>query len=239
MADEPEAMIALERAVMNLEDAVESDEEADDNMSPYDGSHEDGENDTSLGLTYPQTKSVFPIVPKANNTVSTISLAKIMADDRSFQLFRRFLKDQCISRNVNFWLACEAYRNQAHESTKERRTEMAKAIYMKFLKSSAPLHVNILDKTRRDISQAIRLINPSQQLFDDAQQEVYEMMEANEFRQFLCSDTFSECSLFSQGEGDNLLNGHMPLGFRPTMYRAGSLHSGSDDSTSVTSFTSE
>lgn len=238
MVDES-ALACLEEAVMRLADTNESDEELGDNMSVYDEGHEEGENDaSSLGRSYAPTQSVFPGVPKAN-AAPMVSLSKIMADGHSFQLFRRFLKDQCISRNLNFWLTCEAYRTQAHESNMERRTEIAKSIYMKFLKSSAPLHVNILDQTRRDISLAIRLVDPSPQLFDDAQQEVYEMMEANEFRQFLCSDTFSECSLFSQGDGDTLLNGRMPLGFRPAMYRGGSLHSGSDDTTSVTSFTSE
>jgi hypothetical protein len=112
---------------------------------------------------------------------------------------------------------------------------MAKAIYVKFLKSSAPLHVSIMDGTRRKIQMAIQLRGePDCTLFTEAQREIYQQMEANELRQFLCSDAFTECSQFN-----GLVNVSTDMNFQPSHYRTGgSLHS-SDDSTSITSFTSE
>ena len=224
--------LALEEALQRI--GGEGNESDDDNMSivsGYEGPEDDEHNYTTSSAS---SHRVFRTTSQAP---TSITLKQILEDDRSFMLFRRFLKDQCISRNLQFWLACEYYHKQ---SDKAKSLEMAKAIYVKFLKSSAPLHVSVMDSTRRKIQMAMQLKNElDSHLFSEAQHEIYQQMEANELRQFLYSDAFSECSQF---------NGMFPmsrgsmgteLGFQPSRYRTGgSLHS-SDDSTSITSFTSE
>lgn len=227
--------LALEEALQRIGgDGNESD---DDNMSVVSGYEGPDEEEQSYNSTA-STHRVFRTTGHHQTAAPTsISLKQILDDDRSFMLFRRFLKDQCISRNLQFWLACEYYQKQ---SDKSKTLELAKAIYVKFLKSSAPLHVSTTDSSRRKIQMAVQLKTELDScLFVEAQNQIYQQMEANELRQFLCSDAFSECSQF---------NGMFPmsrgsmgteLGFQPSRYRTGgSLHS-SDDSTSITSFTSE
>ena len=176
--------------------------------------------------------------PYIGTPSNSIPLKEVLGEYRSFMLFRRFLKDQCITRNLQFWLACEYY----HTQMPLEGIKAAKAIYCRFLKSSAPLHVSILEATKRKICTIVQLGSPpGYTLFLEAQQEVYNQMEVNELQQFLCSDSFSECSQFpTRGSTQNMYGSVSgDIGFQPSRYRnGGSLHS-SDDSTSVTSFASE
>ena len=227
MADDHD--IALEISVQNIDDTNESDEELE-RMSVMSGfSERIDEEGRNGGNTYRS------LAPHRQPLVPAISLRRILEDERSFTLFRRFLKDGCITRNLQFWLACEHYRTQPYD--KNKLMELAKAIYSKFLGSSAPLHVSVMDGTKRSIQMSVQLkAEPDINLFRQAQLEVYQQMEGNELRQFLLSDSFSDCSQFNQEEG---LAYFQPETFQPARYRGGSLHSGSDDSTSITSFNSE
>ena len=168
---------------------------------------------------------------------SQVTLDVIIADSKLFTMFRLFLKDQCITRNLNFWLACSYY-HQLPGGTAEYQEQLykvAKAIYVKYIKVSAPQLVQVKPSTKRTIKSILSLdpktLSPS--LFKPAQDEVWELMERNEMRQFLASDVFGE--LFS--DVDDSLS--MDLTFTPVgpVLRGGSPlhHSSSEDTVSVAS----
>ena len=140
---------------------------------------------------------------------SQITLDMIFKYRKLFTMFRRFLKDQCILRNFNFWVACSHY-HQLPSSTVAHQSELvlvARAIYIKYIKSSAPQLVQVKASTKRTIKSILELnpktISPS--LFKLAQDEVWELMEQNEMRQFLASGVFGE--MFSDS-----LSMDMPVG---------------------------
>lgn len=170
------------------------------------------------------------------------TLKTIIEDDRAFLMFRRFLKDQCITRNLNFWLSCEHYRQLSPEN-QQQLVRVAHALYSKFIKASAPQHVTILDRTKRQIKMTLELrssLTPS--LFQTAQQEIWEIMEKNEFRQFLVSDSFADCSVFTSLESQVASSVYTPGMAQPVygVCGGGSLqNSGSEDSASITSFSTE
>lgn len=232
-----DSALALEEAIQRL-DPNESDEDSPDNMTVIDDKDQEedevmnGGDPRSLPRHYPAMQRVFGGGGGGVEKSPRVTLRRVLENDRDFALFRRFLKDQCITRNLQFWLACEGYR----DCTPDKRLESARAIYAKFLKNSAPLHVSVLSLTRRRIHMAVQLKQPGQDLFDGAQEEILQMMEHNELRQFLCSDAFSDCISQTDSEAQYMRGMHQ--GFKPASYRGGSLHSGSDDSTSVTSYTS-
>lgn len=228
---------ALEIAVQNIEDTNESEEELDELsvMSDFtERLNDDGDTQSTGGTSYhslPQHAHPPSIPP--------VSLKTVLEDEHSFMLFRRFVKDSCISRNFQFWLACEHFRKYFFDS-KPRLMESATAIYKKFLGSSAPLYISVMDGTKKKIQISIQFkTGLDNNLFCQAQQEVYHQMECNELRQFLLSDSFSECILFNNETSSAYFNTVGLESFQPARYRGGSLHSGSDDSTSVTSFNSE
>lgn len=174
----------------------------------------------------------------AVSSMVPITLAAIVADDRLFLMFRRFLKDQCITRNLNFWLACQHYR-QLPTDNREHLLEVAKAIYTKFIKNSAPQKVTILADTKNRIKMSLDYKSEplTIQLFDTAQQEIWEVMERNEVLQFALSESFADCSQFA---GLSLPNTSYMANPAYGVRGAGSLqHSGSEDSASLSSFSTE
>jgi hypothetical protein len=167
-------------------------------------------------------------VPRSQVTLDMV----FRVDYKLFTMFRRFLKDQCILRNLNFWLACKHY----HELPQEQLFTVANAIYAKYIKMTAPQLVQIKQSTKRTIKSILGL-NPktlSNSLFKPAQDEVWDIMTHNELRQFLASDVFGE--MF--GEVEDSMS--MELAFTPVggVLRGASpmIHqSSSEDSVSVTS----
>ena len=172
--------------------------------------------------------------------LSQFTLGYIVADEGRFQMFRRFLKDQCITRNLNFWLACEHFRQLPGDTPgfHDQLYKVAKALYLKYIKISAPQHVQIQEGTKRAIKSTLTLkpksLTPS--LFAPAQKEVWEMMEQNELRQFLTSDTFRD--FFCELDGQSLDIAYTP-GALPVRGGGSLQQSSSEDSVSVTSCSTE
>lgn len=174
----------------------------------------------------------------AVSSMVPITLAAIVADDRLFLMFRRFLKDQCITRNLNFWLACEHYR-QLSTDNRKHLLAVAKAIYTKFIKNSAPQKVTIQGDTKNRLKMTLDYKSEplTGQLFDTAQQEIWEVMERNEVLQFAVSESFADCSQFA---GLSLPSTAYMANPAYGVRGAGSLqHSGSEDSASLSSFSTE
>ena len=187
-----------------------------------------------------QTRAL-PLVPR-----SQVTLDMIFLDYKLFTMFRRFLKDQCILRNLNFWLACSHY-HELPGGTPEYQEKLytaAKAIYTKYIKMTAPQLVQVKASTKRTIKSILGL-NPktlSPSLFKPAQGEVWELMEQNELRQFLAWDVFGE--MFGEMFGDVEETMSMGLSFTPVgaVLRGASpmMHqSSSEDSVSITSCSTE
>lgn len=124
-------------------------------------------------------------------------LRRVMEDEHVFRNFRQFVKDNCSSSSLNFWLACGQYR-KTPPTERTRLRDSAKAIYQRYISSSAPQRVNLSHKTCQPIRVSIRLGSPlGTSVFDAAQQEVLALLAHNEFRRFLASDTMSEVSAAS------------------------------------------
>jgi hypothetical protein len=105
-------------------------------------------------------------------------------------MFRQFLKEQGITHNLDFWLACERY----HQWTPDYQEDVATAIYAKYIAWTAPQKVQIKPNTKRAIKNTLglRLMTVPPSLFKLAQDEVWELMERNELQQFLASDMCRE-----------------------------------------------
>ena len=167
-----------------------------------------------------------PSAPMTANT--TITLASIIADGR-FLEFHHFLKDQCRTRNLKFWLACKHY-HELSIST-DNLTKVANALYTKFIKHSAPQKIPLLPETKSKIKES--LIHCTDEpltvkLFTTAQQEICEAIEGNELHLFIQpEDTQPTCQ--------------KPL-FRPYMANpirdisVASSYQHSEDSTSLSSY---
>ena len=227
-----ESAMALEQAVQNLD-------EEDDSSGNEELAH-DVRMRPPLG-GYPHNGNVEQDARPSNfSRGMPFTFGKVFEVDSAFLQFRRFLEDHCLTRNLNFWLACKNYSEQPMgPTTTQQLVQIAKAIYAKFIKNSAPQHVAISEKTKKQIKMTLELSKSTvtPHLFDVAQAEIWSLMEKNELRQFLGSDAFAECSVFMNDAPAAAL--YTP----PPAYRGcggGSLqHSSSEDSASITSFSTE
>ena len=249
--------MALEIAVQNLEiEGFGSDSETEEPVPSGERNddvrgqllEEEGSNELArdrLGRMY----SPSPAQSQAPSNISEprrpVTLDTVIQDNRLFNLFRRFLKDQCTTRNLNFWLACEHYRKLVPSEGQQYLYEVAKAVYTKFIKSSATQRVTLLEQTRKQIKLGLDLkqrVTP--ELFLVAQKEIWGVMTKNELRQFLVSGTFADCPSFASLADNISLSSsvYTPSMANPAMgvCGGGSLqHSGSEDSASLSSFTTE
>ena len=256
--------MALEIAVQNLEIGLESDSETEETetiqperseglpgklLEEGDGSSElpprDRERMSRLYSPSPAPSTAPSAVSDSSQLRQPVTLDTVIQDSRLFNLFRRFLKDQCTTRNLNFWLACEHFRKQTPSEGQRNLYEIATAIYIKFIKGSATQRVNLLDQTKKQIKMGLELkqrVTP--ELFLSAQKEIYEVMTKNELRQFLVSGTVADYPGFAS-LADNIslsTTVYTPSMANPALgvCGGGSLqHSGSEDSASVSSFSTE
>lgn len=194
--------------------------------------------DVSDGEKLSQISESCVSTSSAVSSMVPMTLRAVVNDDRLFLMFRRFLKEHCITRNLNFWLACEHYRNLPTDNL-EHLLAVARAIYTKFIKNSAPQKVTIQPDTKNKIKTSLdyRSEPMTLHLFDTAQLEVWDAMERNEMHQFIVSEAFADCTQFT---GLSLPNTSYMANPAYGVRGAGSLqHSGSEDSASLSSFSTE
>lgn len=114
------------------------------------------------------------------------SFAKLMASALGQQIFTRFLETEYSDENMLFWHACEDFKK---EKKSVKRQIMAKEMYSMFLIQSAPLEINIDSKARMSLLKKIDQ-NPSKDVFDEAQDQVYALMERDCYVRFVRSDVY-------------------------------------------------
>ena len=257
--------IALEIALQNLggsdseaEETEATEIETERSEGPP-GNLLEEEGEGSSELTRERMARMYSPSPAPSNAPSAISdgansqlrqqqpvtLDTIIEDGGLFNLFRRFLKDQCTTRNLNFWLACEHYRKLKPSEGHQHLYEVARALYVKFIKASATQRVTLLDQTKKQIKMGLELkqrVTPD--LFLTAQKEIWGVMNKNELRQFLVSGVLADCPGFANlADSVSLATSvYTPSMANPALgvCGGGSLqHSGSEDSASVSSFSTE
>ncbi|XP_056894563.1 regulator of G-protein signaling 4-like isoform X2 [Takifugu flavidus] len=114
------------------------------------------------------------------------SLDKILQDKRMLKSFQDFLRSEFSDENVEFWLACEDFRASGSADADLRRN--AESIYEKFIQPAACREINIDHRIREEIRKSLE--TPSTRCFDEAQKQIYLLMERDSCPRFLLSDAY-------------------------------------------------
>ncbi|XP_067829226.1 regulator of G-protein signaling 5-like [Heptranchias perlo] len=112
---------------------------------------------------------------------------KLLANKRGVTAFRAFLRSEFSEENIDFWLACEEYKNM---KAGPKLTLKAQKIYDEFVEVQAPKEVNLDSLTREIVTK--NLADPTTSCFELAQERTYSLMEKDSFPRFLKSDFFWE-----------------------------------------------
>ncbi|TMS20078.1 Regulator of G-protein signaling 2 [Larimichthys crocea] len=107
-----------------------------------------------------------------------------------------FLKSEFCEENIEFWTACEDFKN--HKSHKEMVSK-ANSIYEEFIKNEAPKEINLDFHTKNAIIQSLH--EPTVTSFLAAQRKVYSLMENNSYPRFIHSDLYKELCDAARREG--------------------------------------
>ncbi|XP_077339144.1 regulator of G-protein signaling 3-like isoform X1 [Lithobates pipiens] len=113
------------------------------------------------------------------------SLDILLAHPYGRALFRVFLQSEFSDENLDFWLACEEYRDTHPHFILNSR---ARKIHQHYIAFQSPKEIN-LDASTRELTEH-NLLVPTRSTFDEAQRRIYGLMERDSYPRFLRSDLY-------------------------------------------------
>ncbi|KAM6905260.1 axin-2 [Xenentodon cancila] len=120
----------------------------------------------------------------------TKSLHSLLGDQDGALLFRTFLeREKCVD-TLDFWYACNGFRQMDLKDTKTQR--VAKAIYKRYIENNSIVAKQLKPATKTFIRDNIKKQHIDSAMFDQAQTEIQTNMEENAYQMFLTSDIYLE-----------------------------------------------
>lgn len=120
----------------------------------------------------------------------TKSLHSLLGDQDGALLFRTFLeREKCVD-TLDFWFACNGFRQMDLKDTKTQR--VAKAIYKRYIENNSIVAKQLKPATKTFIRDNIKKLHIDSAMFDQAQTEIQTNMEENAYQMFLTSDIYLE-----------------------------------------------
>ncbi|KAI7790209.1 axin-2 [Triplophysa rosa] len=120
----------------------------------------------------------------------TKSLHFLLGDQDGAQLFRAYLeREKCVD-TLDFWFACNGFRQMDLKDTKTHR--VAKAIYKRYIENNSVVAKQLKPATKTFIRDNIKRQQIDSAMFDQAQMEIQTAMEENAYQMFLTSDIYLE-----------------------------------------------
>ncbi|KAM4642678.1 regulator of G-protein signaling 13 [Discoglossus pictus] len=115
------------------------------------------------------------------------SFQKLMSTKYGPAVYTAYLKSEYSDENIDFWYACESYRNI---TSQWRRMIKAKKLYKMYIKPNSAREINIDSPTREALKKDIQ--RPTPKSFDEAQIIVLRHMERDSYPRFLASPFYQK-----------------------------------------------
>ncbi|XP_057673519.1 axin-2-like isoform X1 [Corythoichthys intestinalis] len=131
----------------------------------------------------------------------TKSLHSLLGDQDGALLFRTFLEAEKCGDTLDFWFACNGFRQMDLKDTKTQR--VAKAIYKRYIENNGVVAKQLKPATKTFIRDNIKKQHIDSVMFDQAQTEIQTNMEENAYQMFLSSDVFFK---FVRSGGENAVH---------------------------------
>ncbi|CAL8333585.1 unnamed protein product [Lota lota] len=118
------------------------------------------------------------------------SLHFLLSDQDGALLFRNFLeREKCVD-TLDFWFACNGFRQMDLKDTKTLR--VAKVIFKRYIENNSIVSKQLKPATKTFIRDSIKKQQIDSAMFDQAQTEIQSTMEENAYQMFLTSDIYLE-----------------------------------------------
>ncbi|KAM6974379.1 uncharacterized protein LKV04_016025 [Tautogolabrus adspersus] len=113
------------------------------------------------------------------------SLNALLASQTGVQVFGGFLRSEFSEENLQFYLACEQYKQSSNNFSLQRR---ARDIISTYIQPGAPREVNLDSKTRELTLQLLQA--PSHTALSHAQARIYSLLDLDCYPRFLQSNMY-------------------------------------------------
>ncbi|XP_033126452.1 regulator of G-protein signaling rgs-2-like isoform X2 [Anneissia japonica] len=117
----------------------------------------------------------------------------MMRSSKGLQAFRGFLCSEYSEENLMFWLACEELHTISEAVKVEER---ARLMYEDYISILSPKEVSLDSRVREIVNR--NMVDPTVYTFDEAQQQIYTLMQRDSFPRFINSKLFKTLLLKSQ-----------------------------------------
>ncbi|NWW95574.1 RGS13 protein, partial [Rhynochetos jubatus] len=139
---------------------------------------------------------------------SKVSLEEVLQWSQSFErlitskygpmIYKTYLKTEHSDENIEFWIACEAYKKI---TSQRKRISVARKLFMSYIQPQAPSEINIDSPARKAIIRNIQ--EPTESCFDEAQRIIYMHMERDSYPRFLESKFYQSLKHSLQSNGNS------------------------------------
>ncbi|XP_050313609.1 regulator of G-protein signaling 17 isoform X2 [Anthonomus grandis grandis] len=113
------------------------------------------------------------------------SFDKLMNSNAGRKVFRNFLKGEYSEENILFWLACEDFKKHNDRSYIERWSRL---IYMHYIHPDSSTEVSLDSRVREIVKKQLQ--NPHAEMYDEAQLQIYTLMQRDSYPRFINSQMF-------------------------------------------------
>ncbi|XP_041664133.1 regulator of G-protein signaling 1 [Cheilinus undulatus] len=113
------------------------------------------------------------------------SLDALLASQSGIQVFGAFLRSEFSEENLQFYLACEQYKQSSNNFSLQRR---ARDITTTYIQPGSPREVNLDSKTRELTLQLLQA--PSHKSLSHAQKRIYSLLDTDCYPRFLQSKIY-------------------------------------------------
>ncbi|KAM6940121.1 axin-2-like isoform 3-T3 [Xenentodon cancila] len=120
----------------------------------------------------------------------TKSLHFLLGDQDGAHLFKTFLERENCVDTLDFWFACNGFRQMDLKDTKTLR--VAKVIFKRYIETNSIVAKQLKPATKTFIRDNIKKQQIDSAMFDQAQTEIQSYMEENAYQMFLTSDIYLE-----------------------------------------------
>uniref|UniRef100_T1JHY6 Axin n=1 Tax=Strigamia maritima TaxID=126957 RepID=T1JHY6_STRMM len=142
--------------------------------------------DGSLATSSPFTESSTPPYLQWRESLRTL-----LDDSDGVKLFRKYLDHEQSMDYLNFWLACEGLKNNAHDSDAKKSANLIRIIYRKFIRghlAGQAVQTETRKAVEENVDAAVASVNVH--VFDDAQMQMEEFLNRHLYPNFLQSDLY-------------------------------------------------
>ncbi|KAJ8248345.1 hypothetical protein GJAV_G00241010 [Gymnothorax javanicus] len=115
------------------------------------------------------------------------SFEKMMHSPEGRNTFSQFLRSEYSEENLLFWLACEALKAETSRTAIDQK---ARIIYEDYVSILSPKEVSLDSRVRESIHRS--LAEPSREMYEEAQLQIYTLMHRDSYPRFLSSSFYRE-----------------------------------------------